>query len=214
MVNNFEFYTNTKKNERSMLMNREINIIYKTINTFANDIVICRKIAANEYYDCNENKNIIVKGSFCKNYEGYIVVNGTKYPYADRFIESFYYLYNITGMSEKTSILREQYLSHLINYEPSKKIKILLFNNICIYAGKDIVKPKIDKIYRRFMSLYPNANTTINYNDFNSSISCSYTHDVITHNLDIKYNILRGEFLAYESAFSGEVLLSCERVTR
>ena len=70
MVNNFEFYTNTKKNERSMLMNREINIIYKTINTFANDIVICRKIAANEYYDCNENKNIIVKGSFCKNYEG------------------------------------------------------------------------------------------------------------------------------------------------
>lgn len=195
-------------------MNKEININYKTLNTFANDIVICRKIAANEYYDCNENKNITVKGSFCKNYEGYIVVNGAKYPYADRFIESFYCLYDITGMSIKTSILREQYLSHLINYEPSKIIKILLFNNICIYAGKDIVKPKIDKIYRRFISLYPNATITINYNNFNSTIECSCKHDIITHNLDIKYDILRGEFLAYESAFSGEVLLSCERVTR
>ena len=147
-------------------------------------------------------------------YEGYLYIDNKKIPYADKFIESFFHLYGISGMSYKTSMLREQYLQHLTDSNPSKPIRLLLFNEVCIYAGQDIVKPVIDKIYRRFMRCYPKAVLKIIYDNFKAIITCSCVENNIIHVLDIRYDMLRGEFLAYESIFDNEKLQFLKRITR
>jgi hypothetical protein len=180
---------------------------------FASDIAIYRRMSHDEYYDCRSEQTTCLKEDL-SDYEGYLYIDNKKIPYADRFIESFFYLYGISGMSDKTSVLREQYLQHLIDSNPSKRIRLLLFDEVCIYAGQDIVKPVIDKIYRRFMRRYPKAVLKIIYDNFKAIITCSCVENNIIYVLDIRYDMLRGEFLAYECIFDNEKLQFLKRITR
>jgi hypothetical protein len=177
-------------------MHNNISINYKIMTVFASDIAIYRRMSHDEYYDCRSEQTTCLKEDL-SDYEGYLYIDNKKFPYADRFIESFFYLYGISGMSDKTSVLREQYLQHLIDSNPSKRIRLLLFDEVCIYAGQDIVKPVIDKIYRRFMRRYPKAVLKIIYDNFKAIITCSCVENNIIYVLDIRYDMLRGEFLAY-----------------
>lgn len=194
-------------------MHNNISINYKIMTVFASDIAIYRRMSHDEYYDCRSEQTTCLKEDL-SDYEGYLYIDNKKFPYADRFIESFFYLYGISGMSDKTSVLREQYLQHLIDSNPSKRIRLLLFDEVCIYAGQDIVKPVIDKIYRRFMRRYPKAVLKIIYDNFKAIITCSCVENNIIYVLDIRYAMLRGEFLAYESIFDNEKLQFLNRITR
>lgn len=194
-------------------MHNNISINYKIMTVFASDIAIYRRISHDEYYDYRSEQTTCLKEDL-SDYEGYLYIDNKKIPYADKFIESFFHLYGISGMSYKTSMLREQYLQHLTDSNPSKPIRLLLFNEVCIYAGQDIVKPVIDKIYRRFMRCYPKAVLKIIYDNFKAIITCSCVENNIIHVLDIRYDMLRGEFLAYESIFDNEKLQFLKRITR
>lgn len=190
--------------------------MFDTETVFSTDLMIYVK-THDGFYSSQENKEYTSAQlgiNHSLHYEGCIQIYDTFYPYADRFIESLYEAYGVSGMKTGLSEpVRERYIALMLQ-ENRKKLDILLYNGVAVYVNDDINAPVIRKIIRRYKRKFPDATEEINAEGMVIHHYVGCTDGSHKNMLSIENNLLTGKFLAYESEYENGILVYADRITR